>query len=706
MAVTHVANGTYTAGTGNATPPIPGGATTNDVMVLICETDNQVIANDASLKTAGWTEFTSSPQGTTGTRLTAYWKRHDGSESNPALGDAGDHTGGQVLVFRGCITTGSPINAEAGSVAGTASTSVTFPTITTTEASCLVVNAVVWSTDSASAQASAWTNASLASITEIQDSGSTAGNGGGLSVAIGVKTAAGSVSATTATLGTSATQGRLTFALTPEPLGAGPHTLTANDSGSNYKQGSSYPPGTYAGDDDGGTTIYVSRLLSGGTHTIDTAYVTFDPTSLAGGDPIDTAKLRLYITAKSDGNNYMLAGEYYDFAGSSDVSDWAEEVTSPAFTPVDLGAISTSAYLEIDLTDLSGAITSGTIGIRLTLYPNTGQAAAPTTTNSLDITSHTGTNKPQLVVTLGAGSLTAARSVATTWNVAATVNKTRSSTWHVKTTVNKTRSSTWNVLTSVTQTRTTTWNTRAVAGKTRTTTWNTWATVAKTRTTTWRVLTSVNAARTTTWAVRANVGNTRTTTWDVYAPVGVTRTTTWNVLFGTAGTVAITTTTTWNVAATAATTRATSWNVRATTAAIHTTTWRVLTKVNKTRTTTWRVWALVGKTRTSTWHVRARAGAVCSTSWNVLTRVTSTRTTTWRVLTKVGKTRTTTWRVRATVGRALTTAWNVLVKAHYGAVTITIRSVPEHHSTAPEYARYRATTVRYPRVHAETWRTS
>jgi len=671
-------------------------------MVLLCETNNQVIANDAALKTAGWTEFTSSPQGTTGTRLTAYWKRHDGSESNPALGDAGDHTGGQVLVFRGCVTTGSPINVEAGSVAGTASTSVTFPTVTTTEDGCLVVNAVAWSTDSAAAQASSWTNASLASITEIQDSGSTAGNGGGISVAIGVKTSAGAVSGTTATLGTAATQGRLTFALIPEPAGAGPYTATANDSGSNYKQGPSWPPANYIGDDDGGTTIFLSKLLSGGTYTADVAYITFNGASLPGGT-VDTATLRLYFTARTDNDAiHDLMVEYYDFGGSSDSSDWVQSIASPCMTPIPLATIGTNAYLDIPLTDFTG-ITGGTIGFRIAL----SSAGAPSAVNSANITSHTGTNKPELVVTYDiGGSSTVGKTISTTWNVAANVGKTRTTTWRVLTTVNKTRSSTWNVLTSVNQTRTTTWNTRAVAGKTRTTTWNTWATVAKTRTTTWRVLTSVNAARTTTWAVRANVGNTRTTTWDVYAPVGVTRTTTWNVLFGTAGTVAITTTTTWNVAATAATTRATSWNVRATTAAIHTTTWRVLTKVNKTRTTTWRVWALVGKTRTSTWHVRARAGAVCSTSWNVLTRVTSTRTTTWRVLTKVGKTRTTTWRVRATVGRALTTAWNVLVKAHYGAVTITIRSVPEHHSTAPEYARYRATTVRYPRVHAETWRTS
>ena len=178
-------------------------------------------------------------------------------------------------------------------------------------------------------------------------------------------------------------------------------TLTAVSSGSNYKQGSSYPPSSYIGNDDGGSTVYVDRQKSGATFTTDTAYVRFNGAALAGQGTVASATLRLRATTKQDGDNkYSLTCEFYDFGGSSDSGDFAEEATVPVIVPVDVTGISTSAYTDIPLTDLSG-ITTGNFGFRITLVSQS--TAAPAGTNGLEITSHTGTNKPQLVVDFAAG---------------------------------------------------------------------------------------------------------------------------------------------------------------------------------------------------------------------------------------------------------------------------------------------------------------
>lgn len=182
----------------------------------------------------------------------------------------------------------------------------------------------------------------------------------------------------------------------------GPFTLTATASGSNYRQGSSYPPATYQGNDDGGSIIYVDRQKSGATFTTDTAYLRFSGSALAGQGTPDTATLKLWITGRQDGDaKYLLTAEYYDYGGSpSDSGDFKEEVTSPCVTPVRLNLIGTGAYVSITMSDLSG-ITTGTFGLRITLVSNS--TAAPAGSNGVTITSHSGTNKPQLVVTTSSG---------------------------------------------------------------------------------------------------------------------------------------------------------------------------------------------------------------------------------------------------------------------------------------------------------------
>lgn len=209
------------AGQGSAadiTVPWPTHAIDDIGLLIIESTGGQA----ASLSTsAGFAAVTNSPSstGTTtnGTRLTAYWCRATSAAmSSPVVTDPGNHVYGQILTFRGCVATGDPWDVTAAAQKASASTSASAPAVTTTVANCLIVNCIARDNDSASDAFSSWTNANLASITEVAaaDAGTAQGNGGGIGVAYGVKVAAGDTGDTTATV-TSSINASLTIALKP-----------------------------------------------------------------------------------------------------------------------------------------------------------------------------------------------------------------------------------------------------------------------------------------------------------------------------------------------------------------------------------------------------------------------------------------------------------------------------------------------------------
>jgi hypothetical protein len=201
------------------TVAIPASRQLNDILVLVIETANQDIATPA-----GWTELSSSPQGTgtsgsaASSMLLAFWKRSDGTETTVAPADSGDHQLGFVVVLRNALLSGDPIDVTAGDVLAVADTVVTIPGGTTTVADCLILACATHMTDTSSAQFSAWANASLTDVTEIADKSSTQGTGGGgIGIATGVKEVAGVFSATTATAANSTAQARISMAIKPEP---------------------------------------------------------------------------------------------------------------------------------------------------------------------------------------------------------------------------------------------------------------------------------------------------------------------------------------------------------------------------------------------------------------------------------------------------------------------------------------------------------
>lgn len=211
-----VGGGGLASGTAGISPAIPVGVVADDFLVLVVESANEPVAAPS-----GWSEMSSSPQGTgtaagtTSTALQVFTKWATGSDSAPSVNDAGDHTSAQVFAFGGCLTGGSPIDVQTGNVEAAGSTAVTYPSVTSTVADDLVVYLVSWATDIASDRHSGFTGGNATRIGERFDGGSALGNGGGFALLTGHKNTAGATGTPTATLATSTVQGRIVFALKP-----------------------------------------------------------------------------------------------------------------------------------------------------------------------------------------------------------------------------------------------------------------------------------------------------------------------------------------------------------------------------------------------------------------------------------------------------------------------------------------------------------
>lgn len=214
------AAGTMVEGTGAISPAWPAGQyQAGDIGILIVESCG---GEAATLSTAaGFTAITNSPQntGTTtnGTRLTAWWCRAtSGAMSSPTVADPGNHAIGQIVVVRGCVALGNPFETTAGNVKAAASTSCSWPAVTTTVRDCLIMHILTHDVDSlaASQVASSVTNASLANLTERVDESKNSGNGGGIVVYTGGLATPGPTGTTSGTI-TSSINAMLTIAFMP-----------------------------------------------------------------------------------------------------------------------------------------------------------------------------------------------------------------------------------------------------------------------------------------------------------------------------------------------------------------------------------------------------------------------------------------------------------------------------------------------------------
>ena len=231
MAITFVNAGTYAQGTGSVSPGLPASMNDNDLMLLVMETG----LNEAVAAITGWTEVTNSPviQGTN-TRLTVRYRFRQTGDTAPATGDPGNHISARIIAFRGVdLTTPFDVNPTTGSN-GTATTTMTMPSITPTSAACMIVGLNSAQDDAALTTNiySAWTAGGLVSITECIDNGHASGDDGSLGGAYGIKTTAGATGTITATHAGSVQQANMTIALRPAVTGfdldaqPGSYTLT------------------------------------------------------------------------------------------------------------------------------------------------------------------------------------------------------------------------------------------------------------------------------------------------------------------------------------------------------------------------------------------------------------------------------------------------------------------------------------------------
>jgi len=209
MAVTYQAVGGSNAGTASVNVSWPIGHITNDIGILVLES-----ASAPWTTPSGWTLVNTST--ISSTELNIYWKRA-ASNAEPAVATGiaigADHVVARIHTFRGCVTTGSPILTSATSTKATASTSWSAPSITTTTTNEFVVYGVSRDNDSVSTLAfSDPTNANLVSPTEIVESATSLGNGGGFVLGYGVKTTPGATGTTTGTV-TSSANSSITFSL-------------------------------------------------------------------------------------------------------------------------------------------------------------------------------------------------------------------------------------------------------------------------------------------------------------------------------------------------------------------------------------------------------------------------------------------------------------------------------------------------------------
>lgn len=176
-------------------PALPAGYQADDILLLVCE---HTPTTDVPTVDQGYTLLATQNQGTN-TRLDVYWKRAAASETAPIVtSGAPNHYVGVLIAIQGCSTTGLPFDFD---LTGSTATNVThsIPAGRTSGPDRLVIGCISRANDAAGAGFSGWTNADLASLTEVIDDGTLTGNGGGIAIVSGQKATAGAFGATTVT---------------------------------------------------------------------------------------------------------------------------------------------------------------------------------------------------------------------------------------------------------------------------------------------------------------------------------------------------------------------------------------------------------------------------------------------------------------------------------------------------------------------------
>jgi hypothetical protein len=195
------------------------GAAANDFNLLVVETSNEPLP-----AITGWLGVGSGSINvavTSVTSLTARYRIMVGGDTAPTIPDSGDHQVGRIFHFSG-VDTASPFDGTpVFSTDNGTSTTVNFPTLTTTGPDRRIVHVAVSGFDNATSQITgAGTNANLTGLANHGNGWVVTGLGGGYAVISGVMPTAGAIGTTTVTHTTTGhPRALLTFAL-KEPTAA------------------------------------------------------------------------------------------------------------------------------------------------------------------------------------------------------------------------------------------------------------------------------------------------------------------------------------------------------------------------------------------------------------------------------------------------------------------------------------------------------
>lgn len=268
MAISFVNKSAFASGTTALSVGAVASVVAGDLLLLFVESANQPVAAPS-----GWTQVTNSPIATGtanaagGVALQIFYQFATGADTTTSVADSGDHTTAIKIAYRGVDQTTPFAATPVSGTKATASTTTTFPAITTATANALVVLATGLDLDAAStATTGTITNANLTSITERHDQTVTSGFGGGLVIADGFKATAGSTGTSTATV-TSTVQVYLTLAL--KPLAARTGTLAVTETGIDTfaSSGEVIVEGPLAVSETSSDTFAATGVLAAGANT-------------------------------------------------------------------------------------------------------------------------------------------------------------------------------------------------------------------------------------------------------------------------------------------------------------------------------------------------------------------------------------------------------------------------------------------------------
>ena len=194
---TFVNAGTKGEGTTGATPGMPAGLTTGDLLLAFCEYSNSGTCSVSAQGGGSWTSVGNIQSSATATTMAAVWVFSDyynGSQTAPSFASPGNHMCAGIVAISGARSADEIAFGGTGSgtdISGDANVSIASG-FSTSDADCLIVAGFAFFDDNPTFGLT-WSNANLGSVTRRINFSTISGNDGTLNVVTGTLATAGAV---------------------------------------------------------------------------------------------------------------------------------------------------------------------------------------------------------------------------------------------------------------------------------------------------------------------------------------------------------------------------------------------------------------------------------------------------------------------------------------------------------------------------------